>query len=47
VSGEIELALRLAGGVATDGPKGSHLIELALAEGYLAARATLGVGAVR
>ena len=43
VSGEVDLAVRLAGGAA----QARHLVELSLAEGYLAARATLGVGAVR
>jgi hypothetical protein len=45
--GEIDVALRLAGAGTATQPRALHLVELSLAERYLAARATLGVGAIR
>ena len=46
VCGDIDTAMRLAMGQ-TSGRPGRHLVEMALRRGYLAARARLGVGAVK
>ncbi|HKE17623.1 MAG TPA: tetratricopeptide repeat protein [Kofleriaceae bacterium] len=48
VCGDIDTALRLGGVTGPDGTrKHRHLVELPLRRGYLAARARLGVGAVK
>ena len=48
VCGDIDTALRLGGLVGPDGKKQvRHLHEMVLKRGYLAARARLGVGAVK
>jgi len=48
ICGDIDTALRLGGAPGADGKKHTrHFYELALQRGYLAARAKIGIGAVK